>query len=359
LPFRSFLTVDHKSYDEMAILSTNVALYHSFQRDEAVARAARQVEAGHRTGSRLDPGGAENGHAINQRWEKLTMYAITGISGKVGGALAQALLDAGRPVRAVVRNPANGAKWAARGCEVAVAEMTDAGALARAFEGAEGVFILPPSEFDPAPGFPEAREVIDAVVSALTNARPRKVVCLSTIGAQAQQTNLLSQRTLMEQALGAMTMPVAFLRPGWFMENIAWDVPSARDGGVIQSFLQPLDRAIPMVATADVGRTAAQLLQEVWQGRRVVELEGPHRVSPDDIAAAFSRILGRPVRAEAVARETWGTLFKGQGMKDPMPRIQMLDGFNEGWIDFEGRGKDVVKGRVELAAVIRQLIDQA
>src|ERR1700722_15411834 len=101
------------------------------------------------------------------------MYAITGISGKVGGALARASLEAGRPVRAVVRNPANGTKWAARGCEIAIAEMTDADALAKAFEGAEGVFILPPSEFDPAPGFPEAREVIDAGMSALTRARPR------------------------------------------------------------------------------------------------------------------------------------------------------------------------------------------
>lgn len=286
------------------------------------------------------------------------MFAITGISGKVGGALAATLLEAGQPVRAVVRNPRNGTAWAARGCEVAVAAMTDADALTEAFEGAEGVFILPPSEFDPAPGFPEAREVIDAVMSALTRARPRRVVCLSTIGAQAEQVNLLTQRTLMEKALGSLSLPVAFLRPGWFMENSVWDVQSARDEGVIHSFLQPIDQAIPMVATEDVGRVAAQMLLEDWQGTRVVELEGPARVSPDDIAQAFSRILGRPVDTEAVERETWGALFKSQGMKDPIPRIQMLDGFNEGWIDFEGTADTIVKGRVELSTVIARLIDQ-
>jgi hypothetical protein len=42
-----------------------------------------------------------------------------------------------------------------------------------------------------------------------------------------------------------------------------------------------------------------------------------------------------------------------------MPRIQMLDGFDEGWIDFEGRDEDIVKGHVELSEVIRRLIDQA
>jgi NAD(P)H dehydrogenase (quinone) len=287
------------------------------------------------------------------------MYAVTGITGKVGGALAQTLLSANQPVRAVVRDPGRAQAWAERGCEVAAANMDDAASLAAAFEGAAGVFILPPSEFDPLPGFPEARAVIDAVKAALESAHPGKVVCLSTIGAQAAQSNLLTQRTLMEQALSELPMPVAFLRPGWFMENAAWDVGPARDEGVVHSFLQPLDKAVPMVATADVGRVAAQLLQETWNGRRVVELEGPQRVSPNDLAAAFAEILGRPVRAEAVPRETWGALFRAQGTKDPMPRIQMLDGFNEGWIDFEGAEATVVKGRVELETVLRGLVSQA
>ncbi|SAK75658.1 NmrA family NAD(P)-binding protein [Caballeronia ptereochthonis] len=284
------------------------------------------------------------------------MYVITGITGQVGGALGNALLRESRPVRAVVRDEKKGASWAVRGCEIALADMTDAGALARAFEGAEGVFILPPSEFDPAPGFPEAREVIDAIVAAVTRAKPRRIVCLSTIGAQATQTSLLTQRTLLEEALRKQSIPVTFLRPGWFMENCAWDVDSARNDGIVQSFLQPLDRAIPMVATDDIGRLAAKLLQEAWRGARIVELEGPQRTSPDDIAAAFSEVLGKPVCMQAVPRETWDALFRSQGMKDPMPRIQMLDGFNEGWIDFEGRRDDIVKGTTPLREVIRRLV---
>ena len=140
------------------------------------------------------------------------MYAITGITGKVGGALASALLAANEPVRAVVRDGEKGRAWAERGCEVALADMDDAAALSAAFDGARGVFILPPSEFDPAPGFPEALAVISAVRTALETARPGKAVCLSTIGAQAAQSNLLTQRTLMEQALSMLTIPVTFLR---------------------------------------------------------------------------------------------------------------------------------------------------
>jgi uncharacterized protein YbjT (DUF2867 family) len=287
------------------------------------------------------------------------MYAITGITGKVGGAVARTLLAAGQPVRAVLRDAGRAHSWAEHGCEVVTANMDDTTSLAAAFNGAQGVFILPPSEFDPSPGFPEARAVIDAVRAALLSARPGRVVCLSTIGAQATETNLLTQRTLLEQALRDLPMPVTFLRPGWFMENASWDVAPARDKGVIPSFLQPLDKAVPMVATADVGRVAAQLLQQSWTGARVVELEGPRRVTPNDIAATLARIVGHPVMAEIVGRDTWEALFRSQGMKDPMPRMRMLDGFNEGWIAFEGAEADIVKGEVELETVLRGLVAQA
>src|SRR5262249_29632663 len=152
------------------------------------------------------------------------MHAITGITGKVGGALARCLLSEKLPVRAVLRDEAKAAVWKGQGCEIALAEMDDAASLASAFTGAEGVFILPPSEFDPQPGFPEAKRVVDAVSAALVEARPGKIVCLSTIGADATQENLLTQRTLLERALGGIGLPVTFLRPGWFMENALWDV---------------------------------------------------------------------------------------------------------------------------------------
>jgi NAD(P)H dehydrogenase (quinone) len=210
---------------------------------------------------------------------------------------------------------------------------------------------------DPAPGFLEARAVIGAVTTALEEAHPRRIVCLSTIGAQATETNLLTQRTLLEQALNALTLPVTFLRPAWFMENFAWDVVSARDHGIIASFLQPLDKPVPMVATADIGRIAARLIQEDRGGSNVVELEAAGRITPNQAAETFARILGRPVHAEAVPRETWEGLFKSQGMKHPQPRIRMLDGFNEGWIEFEHGEAGSTKGDVVLETVLRGLME--
>ncbi len=284
------------------------------------------------------------------------MHAITGITGQVGGAVARALLTEGTNVRAVARDASKAAPWLKRGCELAIAEMTDASALARAFAGADGVFVLIPPIFDPSPGFAEAAAVISAVREALAEARPARTVCLSTVGAQARQPNLLGQLAMMERALGTLDLPIAFIRAAWFMENAAWDVASAREGA-IQSFLQPLDRAIPMVATADIGATAARLLRERWTGRRIVELRGPVPVSPNALAATFSRLLGRPVTAHAVPPAEWEPLFRAQGMRNPGPRMQMLDGFNQGWLEFEGgEGAEAITGPTTLETVVRGLL---
>jgi len=284
------------------------------------------------------------------------MYAITGITGKVGGEVARTLSKAGYAVRAVVRDPDKGADWANLGCDVAVADMSDVVALTSAFSGASGVFVLLPPLFDPSPDFPETRATVAALRQALEDARPARVVCISTIGAQAKRENLLTQLSIMEQSLGDLPIPITFLRPAWFMDNCSWDITAARDKAVISSFLQPLDKPVPMVATTDVGRVAAELLQENWAGRQVIELEGPTRVSPKEIAATFAEIIGHPVRAEAVPRQTWEQLFKSQGMKHPEPRMQMLDGFNEGWIEFEHGESKRRKGRIGLKEVLNNLV---
>jgi len=286
------------------------------------------------------------------------MFAIMGVTGNVGGEVARNLLAAKLPVRAVVRDASKGELWAQCGCELATADINDSAALATAFKGAEGVFVLVPPSFDPSPEFPEARAIAAALRVALDAARPDRVVYLSTIGAQAIQLNLLSQHTLIEQELRTSPVPITFLRPGWFMENAAWDVAPAANTGAVPSFLQPLDKPFPMVATADIGRVAAELLRETWKDHRVVELEGPHRVTPNEIAATFARLLGRPVRMEVVPHEAWEPLFKSQGMKNPTPRIRMLDGFNEGWIEFENGEAGSRKGTVSLETVLRSLLER-
>src|SRR5271170_4977873 len=101
------------------------------------------------------------------------MYAITGITGKVGGAIAENLLAQGEQIRAIVRNPEKAARWKERGAEISVADVDDANALASAFEGTDGVFLMVPPNFVPEAGFPELRKTLASYRAALAKALPK------------------------------------------------------------------------------------------------------------------------------------------------------------------------------------------
>jgi uncharacterized protein YbjT (DUF2867 family) len=167
--------------------------------------------------------------------------------------VARNLLAAGQPVRGVVRDIGKAETWAKRGCDLVEADINNAAALTSAFKGVDGIFVLVPPNFDPSPDFREARATATASRSALDAARPGRVVYLSTIGAQATQSNLLTQHSMIEHALRELSIPISFLRPAWFMENSSWDVAPATRHGVIASFLQPLDKPVPMVAQPTSG----------------------------------------------------------------------------------------------------------
>jgi NAD(P)H dehydrogenase (quinone) len=287
------------------------------------------------------------------------MYAVMGITGKVGGSTARALLKDEKKVRGIVRNRAKATEWEAAGVELAVADMDDAAALESCFRGVEGAFVMVPPNFAPAAGYPETRAMVAALHEALAAARPAKAVYLSSIGAhRLSGLGLITQSHILEHEMNSLPISNAFLRPAWFMENYQWDVSPARDQGAIDVFLNPPERAFPMVATDDIGRLVAKALQQDWKGNRYLELEGPARYSPLDAAAAFSRLLNRQVGAKTVPRDQWAGLFEKQGMAPDRagPRMEMLDGFNSGWIDFEHAGAEHFRGNRTLEKVLQDLL---
>jgi uncharacterized protein YbjT (DUF2867 family) len=239
------------------------------------------------------------------------------------------------------------------------ADQADGPALQAAFENTEGIYVMLPANFAPSPGFTEPRALIATLADAIKAAQPRKVVALSSIGAhRTHGLGLITQLHLLEQALAASSRPITFVRPAWFMENAAWDIRPAAETGRFPSFLQPFEKVIPMVATEDIGSVAASILQDVGPGPQVVELEGPFRVSPYDLAGALSSALGRRVVPSAIPRNEWETRFRGQGTAWPAPRIEMLDGFNSNWITFEGAPAVHLTGPTELQTVIDALVAQ-
>lgn len=287
------------------------------------------------------------------------MFTILGITGNVGGATAQALLAAGKKVRGIVRDKSKAAYLAKQGVELVTGDISDVESLVKAMQGCEGVFVMNPPNFAPAPGFPEARASLSNIHAALAKAAQPRAVYLSSIGAQHDHgLGLITQSHMLEEIMGKLPMANAFIRAAWFLENYQWDVASARESGQLDAYLEPVTKEFPMVATRDIGELAAKTLLESWQGNRVLELEGPKRYSPIDAAKAFSKILGREVNVRPIPRSQWQEKFVAQGTPADRTgaRIEMVEAFNSGWIDFENDDAEHFMGKLTIEQVITSLI---
>jgi uncharacterized protein YbjT (DUF2867 family) len=289
----------------------------------------------------------------------MAVHAVLGVSGNTGGATARALMARGARVRAVVRDPARGTPWSARGAEVVSADLADAGSLTRAFAGADAAYVLNPPAYTLPDLFAHAEALAASVLAAARASRLRRLVVLSSIGAHLPSgTGNIGTNHTFERVLGALDGAVTFLRPAYFMENWAWVASLAAEQGVLPSFLSPADRAIPMVSVADVGEAAADAMLDPGPPGRIVEIAAEAACSPADAAAAFADALGRPVMAAAVPEAEWPAALQGWGFT---PRTiaawtELFQAFNSGRITFAGTGAVTVTGRTSLRDAVRRIV---
>ncbi|HET9045313.1 MAG TPA: NmrA family NAD(P)-binding protein [Casimicrobiaceae bacterium] len=289
------------------------------------------------------------------------MYAVAGVSGQTGAAVAEALLAAGEKVRVIVRRPDAGDAWRKRGADVAVAELANAAALAAALRGAAGAYLLNPPAYATPDPFAVAAAVGAAFAAAIDESGVGRVVVLSSVGAQiAQGTGVIGSNHRIEQALARVAAPVASLRARYFFENWRHVLGAVKASGVLPSFLAPTDRRIGMVAVADIAAAVTSLLRgAAWQRRRVVELSS-FDASPDEVARALASVLDKPVKAVAVPREQWAGILAGNGMSPAAVAafVEMYDGINSGLVAPEP-GAQLLAGRMDLASVARKLVGDA
>lgn len=276
------------------------------------------------------------------------MYVIFGATGRVGRATIAALRDARQPVRAVLHDERQRGEFEALGCEVVAANLLEARDIARAIEGADAVQMLcpvPHGDRDPAVTMERG---IDAAAVALQANPPKLLLALSDYGAELQDgTGITGLFHTLEQRFRAIDTHLILLRSAEHMHNWARVVPAALATGNLPSLHHPLTRPFPTVAAQDVGALAGRLLLEHGAAaatlneaeRRVdiVSIEGPQRVSANDIASAFATALARDVAAFALPRDQWLATLQRAGLSQPHAQliVDLYDAQNLGRIDVE------------------------
>jgi uncharacterized protein YbjT (DUF2867 family) len=283
------------------------------------------------------------------------MFVIAGASGHTGSVVASTLLAAGRKVRVIVRDEHKGAAWKAKGAEVALAGLDDAAALEKALAGADGVYALVPPAYGADDVLAAQVPISDAWARAIATARPRHVVLLSSIGADLPSGNgPIASLHRTEQQLRATGVKLTCVRAAFFMENWGGMAAPAKSDGVLPSMLT-LGRAASMVATADIGRVAAEALLEGERAPELIELAGPRDYTPEEVATAFGAALGRSVKALPVPPEAMEPALQQAGFKPKVAALfrEMNVALNDGKLRWTGTPR---RGRVAVDDVVRAIV---
>jgi uncharacterized protein YbjT (DUF2867 family) len=263
------------------------------------------------------------------------MYVITGATGNTGSIVAETLLANGGKVRVVGRDAKRLERFTQKGGDAFVADVTDAGAVAKAFSGAKAAYaMVPPSISSPDVRAYQER-VNDALLSAIEKTGVKHVVVLSSVGADKPEKTgpVVGLHNLEEKLKGVAGLNALYLRAGYFMENILPQV------GVIQvlgSVAGPLrsDLPLPMIATRDIGTVAAEALLKLdFEGKRPRELHGARDVTYEEVAKIIGAAIGKPSLAyKQLPAEQLKPALTKMGMSSNMADLllEMTDALNSG-----------------------------
>ena len=224
------------------------------------------------------------------------MFVVTGASGNTGSVVAEKLLASGQKVRVVGRDPKHLASLIQRGAEPFAADLADTPALARAFEGARGVYVLIPPNLSAPDVLAFQEKISDSIATALETAKVSYAVALSSIGADkpGKTGPVLGLHSFEEKLNRIAALNVLFIRAGYFMENLLAQV------GIIQNFgmmAGPVrgDLLLPLIATRDIGAYAADVLAKLnFTGKQTRELLGQRDVTYNEVTTIIGNAIGQP-----------------------------------------------------------------
>lgn len=278
----------------------------------------------------------------------MSLFAVAGVTGQTGGATADALLARGHTIRVIVRDAAKAAAWAARGAEVAVADLTDADALTQALTGVDGAFLLNPPAYGSADPFGDAATVANSMALAVKRSGIGRVVVLSSIGGHLPEgTGMIGTAFVLEKAFADIDAKVTFLRAPYLMENLLSVVPLVKDNGILPTLMLS-DLVMDMAPVRDVGAAAADILTGIVAAAPVLELHGQAPVNLRKVADAFAEIRGASVQVIDVPRAGWADVVASWGIHPAAQAhvIAMYDGINNGTVQWQHTTSIAARTRV-------------
>lgn len=280
------------------------------------------------------------------------MNIILGASGQVGSALAEKLIEKNEPVRAVIRDKEKAGNLERISIEVCIADYFDEKALKQALQGGDLIFVLTPETKKSEDILGDTKTLLKNYRSAIESSPIKKVVGLSSIGAQhASGTGNLQMSYMLEQAFSGMPVHQIFVRPTYYYSNWLPYLSTVREQGILPTFF-PADLKITMISPIDVAEYIADIIARDMEGLQIYELEGPEAYSSIDVAKTFGEVLDRKIEARQIPRAEWKETLQQIGFTEDA--IKNFIEMTEAVIDGKTRPERKGTKSVELPTTLKQ-----
>jgi uncharacterized protein YbjT (DUF2867 family) len=241
---------------------------------------------------------------------------VTGSTGNVGSNLVRELARSRVPARALVHHAEKRPQVQRLGLEAFVGSFEDDVSLREALNGVERLFLLSP------PGVEGMVDQQMRVLSAAKETGVQYVVKQSSVctDERTDASIILAHRRI-EEEIEASGLAWTHLRPNWLMQNELGQAASVARDGV---FYAPHVTQVSMIDARDVAAVAAHVLTTSGHEGKAYRLTGPESLSYEDVAAAYSRVLGRSVSWKEVTLEDARQSMLDAGLPD-----ELASGFAE------------------------------
>jgi uncharacterized protein YbjT (DUF2867 family) len=258
---------------------------------------------------------------------KKPLIAVLGATGNQGGSVVEALLKQGKyRIRAITRNAKGDAAkaLAAKGVEIAEAEIQDKKKLVAAFTGAWGVFSVtqfwdPEVMKNPDIEFERGKISVDAAVEAKVSVFIWSGLCNSDGESNKKWhvPHFTNKWRVEEYARSQKSLECVFVYAGFYAQNFQGFMPpqKAEDGTCIFALPMRADVGLPIFDVADTGRVVAPIFADhkKWVNK-IVPMAGEYITMPQ-IASTFGCVTGQKAKFMQLKLEDFGAKA-GEEMKN-------------------------------------------
>lgn len=221
---------------------------------------------------------------------------VFGATGRQGGSVAEALLKAGWPVRALVLDSTKAASLQLRnaGVELVQGSFDETDVIRSAMKDAYGVFSVLPANLT---ADDEVRHGISIADIAAENGIKHFVYSSgASVGNELTGVPRFDAKPRIEAHVRELAMTTTIIRPMIFMEMLVRP-GFGLDEGRLVSLIRP-DHSIQLTAVEDIGRFVAAVLADKRRfGGRTLKIASD-RLTGRELEVAFSEIAGRPITYE-------------------------------------------------------------